>query len=74
MIPWRRSVGAWVGSVAHRLALGARSDAARQRRREIPITSLIASNAADGPRAVPAGCRTSIITGSTLRSRSNEET
>jgi len=40
VIPWRRSVGAWVGSVAHRLALGARSDAARLKRREIPITTL----------------------------------
>jgi RNA polymerase sigma factor (sigma-70 family) len=37
VVPWRRSVGSWVGSVAHRLALGARSDAARLKRREISI-------------------------------------
>ncbi len=48
VIPWQRSVGAWVGSVAHRLALGARSDAARLERREIPITTLTQSKASDG--------------------------
>jgi RNA polymerase sigma-70 factor (ECF subfamily) len=47
LIPWQRSVGAWVGSVAHRLALGARSDAARQRRREIPITTLARNHPGD---------------------------
>jgi RNA polymerase sigma-70 factor (ECF subfamily) len=33
-IPWRESVGAWLSAVAYRLALGARSDLSRQRRRE----------------------------------------
>jgi RNA polymerase sigma factor (sigma-70 family) len=40
-IPWRESVGGWLGAVAHRLALGARSDASRQNRREIPMTTLL---------------------------------
>jgi RNA polymerase sigma factor (sigma-70 family) len=39
-IPWRESVGGWLGSVAHRLALGARSDLSRQKRREMPMAAL----------------------------------
>ena len=39
-IPWRESVAGWLGAVAHRLALGARSDLSRQKRREIPMTAL----------------------------------
>ena len=45
VIPWRESVGGWLCAVAHRLAMDARSDAARQRRRETSITAL-----ADGPQ------------------------
>jgi RNA polymerase sigma-70 factor (ECF subfamily) len=45
-IPWRDSVGGWLGSVAHRLALGARSDHVRLRRRETSFTTLVASNPA----------------------------
>ena len=33
-IPWRESVAGWLRAVAHRLALGARSDLTRQKRRE----------------------------------------
>src|SRR4051812_18432573 len=40
-IPWRDSVGRWLGSVAHRLALGARSDRSRQQRRETSFTTLV---------------------------------
>jgi RNA polymerase sigma factor (sigma-70 family) len=39
-IAWSESVGGWLGAVAHRLALGARSDLSRQHRREIPMTTL----------------------------------
>src|SRR5271165_5324909 len=37
---WHESVGGWLCAVAHRLALSARSDASRQRRRETPLASL----------------------------------
>jgi RNA polymerase sigma factor (sigma-70 family) len=47
-IPWRESVGGWLCAVAHRLALNARVDASRQRRRETPFTVLRA------PGGVPA--------------------
>jgi RNA polymerase sigma factor (sigma-70 family) len=40
VIPWRDSVGGWLGAVAHRLALHARSGTARQRGRETPISGL----------------------------------
>jgi RNA polymerase sigma factor (sigma-70 family) len=40
LIPWRESVAGWLSSVAHRLALGARSDLTRQNRRETPMTTL----------------------------------
>ena len=39
-ISWRESVGSWLGAVAHRLALGARSDTTRQNGRETPMTAL----------------------------------
>ena len=39
-IPWRASVAGWLGAVAHRLALGARSDLIRQNRRETAMTAL----------------------------------
>ena len=40
VIPWRDSVGGWLGAVARRLSLHARSGAARQRGRETPISGL----------------------------------
>jgi RNA polymerase sigma-70 factor (ECF subfamily) len=39
-IPWRESVGGWLCSVARRLALGTRSDLARQHRRETSFDAL----------------------------------
>jgi RNA polymerase sigma factor (sigma-70 family) len=39
-IAWRESVGGWLCAVAHRLALSARADASRQRRREAPFATL----------------------------------
>jgi RNA polymerase sigma factor (sigma-70 family) len=39
-IAWSESVEGWLGAVAHRLALGARSDLSRQHRRETPMTAL----------------------------------
>jgi RNA polymerase sigma factor (sigma-70 family) len=48
VIPWRQSVGAWVGSVAQRLALSARSDASRLKRREISITAFSEKMTCDG--------------------------
>jgi len=47
-IPWRDSVGGWLCSVAHRLALGARSDHLRQQRRETSFTTLARSGPAVG--------------------------
>jgi len=49
-LPWRESVAAWLCSVAHRLALGARSDHLRQRRRETSFTTLARSGPAVGDR------------------------
>ena len=40
-IAWSGSVGGWLSSVAHRLALGARSDLSRQHRREMAISGLL---------------------------------
>src|SRR6516225_5345181 len=40
VIPWRDSVGGWLGAVARRLAMNTRSGAARQRGRETPISGL----------------------------------
>jgi len=45
-IPWRESVGGWLCSVAHRLALGARSDHSRRQRRETSFTTLARSGPA----------------------------
>ena len=39
-IPWRDSVGGWLCAVAHRLAMNARVDASRHRRRETPFATL----------------------------------
>ncbi len=39
-IPWRESVGSWLCAVAHRLAMHARADASRNRRRETPFATL----------------------------------
>jgi RNA polymerase sigma-70 factor (ECF subfamily) len=39
-VAWRESVGGWLCAVAHRLALSARADASRQRRRETPFAML----------------------------------
>ncbi|MGP0068313.1 MAG: RNA polymerase sigma factor [Isosphaeraceae bacterium] len=40
VVPWQDSVSAWLTTVAHRLALHARTGAARHRGHEIPITAL----------------------------------
>jgi RNA polymerase sigma-70 factor (ECF subfamily) len=44
LIGWRESVAGWLCAVAHRLALGARADVSRQRRRETSITRLTHSD------------------------------
>ena len=46
-VAWRESVGSWLSAVAHRLALAARADSARHRRREAPFATL-ASTSAEG--------------------------
>src|SRR5258705_12616997 len=43
VIAWRGSVGGWLCAVAHRLALGARSDQSQLRRRETSISVLAGS-------------------------------
>jgi RNA polymerase sigma factor (sigma-70 family) len=40
-IAWRESVGGWLCAVAHRLAMNARADVARHRRREAPFANLV---------------------------------
>jgi len=40
VVSWQDSVSGWLSAVAHRLAMHARSGAARQRGRETPITAL----------------------------------
>jgi RNA polymerase sigma factor (sigma-70 family) len=45
-IAWSESVGGWLGAVAHRLALAARSDLSRRHRRETPMTALAAGGLA----------------------------
>jgi RNA polymerase sigma factor (sigma-70 family) len=53
-IAWSESVGGWLGAVAHRLALGARSDLSRRHRRETPMTTLAGRTAGPhlpGPEA-----------------------
>ena len=42
-VSWGESVGGWLGAVAHRLAMGARSDASRHKRRETAMTTLLAN-------------------------------
>ena len=46
-VSWRGSVGGWLSSVAHRLALGARSDIWRQQQRESAFTNLTRGCATD---------------------------
>jgi RNA polymerase sigma factor (sigma-70 family) len=46
-IAWRESVGGWLCAVAHRLAMNARVDASRHRRREAPFATLV--SAGTGP-------------------------
>ena len=43
-IPWRESVGSWLCAVAHRLAMHARADASRHRRRETSFATLGPAN------------------------------
>jgi RNA polymerase sigma factor (sigma-70 family) len=43
-IPWQESVGSWLCAVAHRLALHARADGSRRRRRETPFATLGLAN------------------------------
>jgi RNA polymerase sigma factor (sigma-70 family) len=47
VVAWRESVGNWLCAAAHRLALAARADASRHRRREAPFAT-IAPIEADG--------------------------
>jgi RNA polymerase sigma factor (sigma-70 family) len=42
-VAWRESVGSWLCAVAHRLALSARADLSRHRRREAPFATLTAA-------------------------------
>ena len=51
-IPWRESVGSWLCAVAHRLALNARVEVSRHRRRETSFATLRAAGGApaDGDR------------------------
>ncbi len=53
-LAWSESVGGWLGSVAHRLALGARSDLSRQHRREMAISGL-SGKGAGSHLSVPEG-------------------
>jgi RNA polymerase sigma factor (sigma-70 family) len=53
-ITWSESVAGWLGAVAHRLALGARSDRARQHRRETPMT-VLAGRRTNSGLIVPEG-------------------
>ena len=59
-IPWRESVGSWLCAVAHRLAMNARVDAARHRRRQTPFATLSAAAAGRGTpsRPIPSPGRT----------------
>jgi RNA polymerase sigma factor (sigma-70 family) len=54
-ISWCESVGGWLGAVAHRLALGARSDLTRQNRRETAMTTLAGRGAGRGLPGLEAG-------------------
>ncbi|AMV38546.1 ECF RNA polymerase sigma factor SigW [Planctomyces sp. SH-PL62] len=40
-VAWRASIGGWVRDVARRLALNARTEIARRRRRETPVSNLL---------------------------------
>jgi RNA polymerase sigma-70 factor (ECF subfamily) len=52
-IPWRDSVGGWLGAVAHRLALNARAGVSRRRGRETPMAGLVGSGPRHGDEALP---------------------
>jgi RNA polymerase sigma factor (sigma-70 family) len=45
VVAWRESVGSWLCAVAHRLALSARADASRHRRREAPFATMALTDA-----------------------------
>ena len=65
-IAWRESVGGWLCAVAHRLALSARADASRHRRRETPFATLAGRPGREGRPA-----RTVSSPGRPARSTSN---
>jgi RNA polymerase sigma factor (sigma-70 family) len=53
-IPWQESVGSWLCAVAHRLAMHARADTSRRRRRETAFAALgQASRGLDGEGRLP---------------------
>ena len=49
-IPWRESVSPWLAAVARRLAIHARSGAARQRGRELTVTALLGKSSEQDSR------------------------
>ncbi|HEV3164498.1 MAG TPA: sigma-70 family RNA polymerase sigma factor [Isosphaeraceae bacterium] len=53
-MPWRDSVGGWLCTVAHRLALNARASAASRRSHELPSTELARESALNGDGLLPA--------------------
>jgi RNA polymerase sigma-70 factor (ECF subfamily) len=53
-IVWRESVAGWLGAVAHRLALGTRSDLSRQNQRETAMT-VLADGRLRGQASLDAG-------------------
>lgn len=55
-IPWRESVGSWLASVAHRLALNARAGVSRRSRRELPVAVLTPAGADLDYSALPDDC------------------
>ena len=65
-------MGGWLGAVAHRLALGARSDLTRQNRRETPITTLAGQTVRRGLSRSKPGCRKNFTRWPTHLPRSNE--
>jgi RNA polymerase sigma factor (sigma-70 family) len=54
-IAWSESVGGWLGAVAHRLALGTRSDLSRQHRRETSLSTLAGKQASSGLNVAEGG-------------------
>jgi RNA polymerase sigma-70 factor (ECF subfamily) len=56
VISWRESVGGWLCSVAHRLAMGARAETWRHQQRETSFTTLARRGTTDGdPDGAGAG-------------------